>query len=466
MLMPMRKRLDAWGFLVAMLIGSISLGCSDAQARPAEYPETAAPYPATWDAYEGANENVAIEPLAASDAAMVSLPGDYDLALDQDPSAIDEFQEALAPYGEWADDATYGTVWLPDREVVGEDFAPYVTAGHWALTENDEWLWVSDYEWGWAPFHYGRWVWISGRGWAWIPGRVYAPAWVVWRTGYYDDHYVGWAPMPPTWYWRGGVAVSLYAVPPAPYVFCSTRYIFTPHVYTHIVPASRVRVVATYSRPYYAATPRGRRSDVSYIPGPSPRELRVPARAAPRASHNPRALAAAKPVPGGRVQASIRPRSDTRVIGQPRAGAGAGRSSPPVYSREPRAVSPSPAPHRSVTPTPRAQPSRPTPRVQPVRPMSPRPGPSAPTTPRIAPVRPPAISPRPAPRATPRAPTSPGPAPARVAPAPRVSPSTNQAPRIAPTHPSVAPQSRARPSSPSRPSHSNRARVQPSRGTR
>ena len=98
-------------------------------------------------------------------------------------------------------------MWVPNPETVGADFAPYVTAGHWALTDDDQWVWVSDYEWGSGPFHYGRWVWIDGTGWAWIPGGVYAPAWVVWQTGYYDEAYVGWAPMPPAWCWRGGVAV-------------------------------------------------------------------------------------------------------------------------------------------------------------------------------------------------------------------------------------------------------------------
>ena len=81
------------------------------------------------------------------------------------------------------------------------------------LAEDGNWMWVSDFNWGWAPFHYGRWLWIFGPWMGWIPGRVYSHAWVVWRTGYYDDYYVGWAPMPPTWYWRSGYAYGLYYVP-------------------------------------------------------------------------------------------------------------------------------------------------------------------------------------------------------------------------------------------------------------
>src|SRR5262249_10731580 len=81
--------------------------------------------------------------------------GDYS---DTDPSAVTDFQQPLSPYGVWVVDATYGTVWVPNATVVGADFAPYQTAGHWALDDDGEWLWVSDYEWGYIPFHYGRWV--------------------------------------------------------------------------------------------------------------------------------------------------------------------------------------------------------------------------------------------------------------------------------------------------------------------
>jgi len=56
------------------------------------------------------------------------------------------------------------------------------------------WTWLSDYEWGWAPFHYGRWDYDNNYGWFWFPGDEWAPAWVTWRRG---DGYYGWAPMRP-----------------------------------------------------------------------------------------------------------------------------------------------------------------------------------------------------------------------------------------------------------------------------
>ena len=106
------------------------------------------------------------------------------------------------------DDSEYGTVWVPDASVVGDDFEPYSSAGRWEMTADSDWMWVSDYSWGDIPFHYGRWVWIAGRGWAWIPGNVWAPAWVSWRVGY--DGYIGWAPIAPTWTWWYGTASWLW----------------------------------------------------------------------------------------------------------------------------------------------------------------------------------------------------------------------------------------------------------------
>ena len=129
----------------------------------------------------------------------VDVAAQSDAYADTDPSALQDFHPALDPYGTWVDDPTYGTVWVPNRDVVGDDFEPYVTAGHWVYDDDDGYIWISDYEWGWAPYHYGRWVWVDGTGWVWIPGRVYAGAWVEWRTGDEEYAYVGWAPLPPLW---------------------------------------------------------------------------------------------------------------------------------------------------------------------------------------------------------------------------------------------------------------------------
>ena len=112
------------------------------------------------------------------------------MAQDDDIS-LDVFYDELAPYGSWVQDPEYGYVWRPD--VDQNNFRPYYTDGHWAMTEYGN-TWVSDYEWGWAPFHYGRWILNRFHEWIWIPDTVWGPAWVSWRSG---GGYYGWAPMGP-----------------------------------------------------------------------------------------------------------------------------------------------------------------------------------------------------------------------------------------------------------------------------
>jgi len=104
--------------------------------------------------------------------------------------SLQVFYDQLSPYGEWVNYPNWGYVWIPDA---GPDFVPYSTQGHWILTD-DGWTWMSDYSWGWAPFHYGRWDYDQYYGWFWVPGNEWGPAWVSWRRA---DGYYGWAPMEP-----------------------------------------------------------------------------------------------------------------------------------------------------------------------------------------------------------------------------------------------------------------------------
>lgn len=172
---------------------------------------------------------------------------------DTDPSALTDFRSTLDPYGTWVDDETYGTVWVPSSSVVGADFQPYVTSGHWVY--DDDYVWVSDYDWGWVPFHYGRWI-LTPRGWAWIPGRAYSGAWVSWRMGYGGYGYLGWAPLAPTWYWRDGYAYGLYYAPPAPYAYCPNEHVFAPGgPRGYVVGGSMAATVAANTRPYVPASP-------------------------------------------------------------------------------------------------------------------------------------------------------------------------------------------------------------------
>src|SRR5689334_10496074 len=62
------------------------------------------------------------------------------------------FYDELSPYGQWVDYPNHGYVWVPR---VDRGFRPYYTSGRWAYSDYGN-VWVSDYPWGWAPFHYGR----------------------------------------------------------------------------------------------------------------------------------------------------------------------------------------------------------------------------------------------------------------------------------------------------------------------
>ncbi len=112
-----------------------------------------------------------------------------------------DFYSSLSPYGGWVNVGDYGMCWRPAGVPIG--WRPYVD-GHWIWTDYG-WTWVSDYRWGWAPFHYGRWSFDPEYGWIWIPGYVWAPAWVEWRWG---GGYMGWAPMPPGFHFRVDVVVG------------------------------------------------------------------------------------------------------------------------------------------------------------------------------------------------------------------------------------------------------------------
>ncbi len=292
---------------------------------------------------------------------------------DTDASALTTFRPALEPYGRWVTDSQYGTVWVPDASAVGPNFQPYVSRGHWSLTADDDWMWVSDYPFGWAVFHYGRWVWVSGSGWAWVPGRTYANAWVVWRVPTGSYAYVGWAPMPPSWVWMNGAAVTLWFAPPLPYVFCSSSYLFAPHVHHHIVrdrylvqriaahtrvypspyraparPLSRPFAASARERPAPMQVPRAPRTSTARIPSAS-----LPAERAAAPASERRKVVSRRTVPDAQaLPPSRRPAQTSTAPGVP-----ARRMAPVPLRTPPRATAPArvrPAPSavRELSPTP------------------------------------------------------------------------------------------------------------------
>ncbi len=194
------------------LLGALALPAS-AQPYPtydqpqSPPPAQAPPYarPAPYDPYalQPQQPRPGYDPNGDTDPDIDGYDAEYDISTDNaaaanyddgyDPNAYQQFQGALDPYGRWVEDPDYGHVWVPSESVVGNDFQPYASNGHWVLSEYG-WTWASDWDWGWGPFHYGRWTSCAGYGWCWLPGTVWGPGWVSWRSG---GGYVGWAPLPP-----------------------------------------------------------------------------------------------------------------------------------------------------------------------------------------------------------------------------------------------------------------------------
>lgn len=198
-----------------------------------------------------------------------------------DPGAAAEFGEALAPYGRWVEIPGYGQVWQPDERVVGTEFQPYGTGGHWVSTDYG-WSFESSYAWGWAPFHYGRWTVQPSLGWVWVPGRVWAPAWVDWRFG---GGYVGWAPLAPF-----GVRVDVEFAPH--WCFVNTVNFVTPNVFAYRVTPERVHYALNVTQ---VIPQGGALHGTRFNAGPSP------ARIASAVGHPVSTVALRPPLPG-RVQ--------------------------------------------------------------------------------------------------------------------------------------------------------------------
>jgi hypothetical protein len=212
---------------------------------------------------------------------------------------------------------------------------------------------MSDYGWGWAPYHYGRWAYGS-YGWGWIPGRTYAPAWVTWRTGGPGFGYVGWAPMAPAWGWgAGGAPYRFAAVPPTPYVFCGVHDVFASSgLSTRIVSSpGAVQTIAGQTHPYAPSGAGARGGHVPAHPtvaGPSPAALGLSSTEVPHVASSNAQLAKATQFArpstatamGGHAPAGTHAFTRNALPGGAVAGhALLGRASMPAYGPPARAYS-------------------------------------------------------------------------------------------------------------------------------
>ena len=172
--------------------------------------------------------------------------------------SYDDFYQDLSSFGQWIEDPQYGYVWSPN---VDGSFRPYYTNGYWAMTEYGN-TWVSQYQWGWACFHYGRWVYDNYYGWLWIPGSNWGPAWVSWR---YGDGFYGWAPLSPDY--ADGVD---YSCPNNWWVFIPPQYLYTGNYY-HYWNGPRdnsgILTNTTFVRNMFV------NNNVTYLTGPRAREV-------------------------------------------------------------------------------------------------------------------------------------------------------------------------------------------------
>jgi hypothetical protein len=250
--------------------------------------------------------------------------------------SLEVFDRALAPYGEWVTVGRFGRAWRPYATIVGADFQPYLTGGHWVYTDYG-WSFESDYDWGWAPFHYGRWMPDDYYGWVWVPDTVWGPSWVDWRFG---GGYVGWAPLAPVGFSFG------FGFGRPEWCFVPVTHFVVADVYHYAVPVERLHwAYSVTSRVYQPVHYAG----AQWNGGPPPGHV------AQVTGHPIQPVSIAPPSPG-RVQAvrlgppsgvsttvssgspGVRPLPPTASGGHPRDGAPSG---PPAFANHPPSGAPS-----------------------------------------------------------------------------------------------------------------------------
>jgi uncharacterized protein DUF6600 len=93
----------------------------------------------------------------------------------------------LGNYGNWIHDRQFGLVWRP---CCIESWRPFYY-GHWIFTRFG-WTWIGYEPFSWITSHYGTWFRNAEDQWLWISGYEWSPARVQWIQ--YGDN-IGWSPV-------------------------------------------------------------------------------------------------------------------------------------------------------------------------------------------------------------------------------------------------------------------------------
>lgn len=143
----------------------------------------------------------------------------------------DYFYSSISPYGNWIELEPGFVVWRPTN--IRRGWAPY-RSGRWMWTSYG-WYWDSYEPFGHIVYHYGRWYHDDYYGWIWVPDYEWAPAWVEWR---YDNHHIGWAPLPPYAAFSINIGIHFthsYYVPVHHYHFVTYRYFCDPYLTNYYI---------------------------------------------------------------------------------------------------------------------------------------------------------------------------------------------------------------------------------------